>query len=256
MPSLSSLNSSLFTQIAEARGDIVLIALDPSTDAPKEILAFQYFPEAVSDTKAINYQQKEIPGASLPIYQWVSSGERLISFTAMFSADVDLMFFGQSLGVTQWRRIRSQGLARRNIDIRSAIVWLRRFTLPTYGEHATEAGVPITYPPAKLKLFIPGSGIGLWGGDAGGGGAVSPDTVLCVMTQCDIEVQAMFPSGMPRLVQVSLAFAQVPQEAGTVRFPAVTDAMSAAAFDVGSPFLGYQIRPTVYRALSDFDGTA
>jgi hypothetical protein len=49
----------------------------------------QYFPETLTDSKAVNYQVKDIPGGSLPLYQWVSSGAREISFTAVWTTDVD-----------------------------------------------------------------------------------------------------------------------------------------------------------------------
>lgn len=72
-------------------------------------------------------------------------------------------------------------------------------------------------------LNIPGSDIELFGGAGGfserGGG------VLCVMTTCDINIEALFPSGNIRIATASLAFAEVPQRGGAVRFP------SAAGLD-------------------------
>jgi hypothetical protein len=39
------------------------------------------------------------------------------------------------------------------------------------------------------------------------------------MTQCDITMEALFPSGNIRIASVSLNFAEVPQRGGYVTFP-------------------------------------
>src|SRR5690606_21461705 len=113
--------------------------------------------ETITDTKSINYQAKEIPGGSLPLYQWVSSGERAISFEAVFTADVDL-----ASDKDAFTKLVSKGQSHRNVDVRSALVWLRRFMLPRYVEE--KQGVPLTQSPRKCVLYIPNSGIGLNGG--------------------------------------------------------------------------------------------
>lgn len=248
MPSLIGLNQSIFAQTDQRRADVVLYELHERTDdidgrAP---LAFQYFPESLQDTKAVNYQQKEIPGASLPLYQWISSGERLISFTANFTADVD---------VTKQEQARSGPNARRNPDIRSALLWLRRFLLPRYTSEsgpstsATPTTYARTYAPRKVRLYIPNSGIGLSGGGQSSAD-ISEDAIYCLITQCEITYESFFASGLPQSVEVQLSFAEVAQLRGRVFFPsasAATDNLVYEGRPAGSTdsIFSYNIQPRV-----------
>ena len=214
---LTDLASALFTQTTENRSEIMITGLRPTDDTPQETFVFQHFPEAVADNKAINQQQKEVPGGTLPIYQWISSGERTISFTAVFTTDVDLLAQGINKAAEVYQRIEGAGLTRHNVDVRTALAYLRTFMFPTYGNDAG-LGVPVTMPPRKIRLTIPRSGLGLMGG--AGNGTVTPDSIICVMTQCDFNIVQYFPSGLPRIAEVSLAFAQTAQVGGQVNFPA------------------------------------
>ena len=70
------------------------------------------------------------------------------------------------------------------------------------------------------------------------------------MTQCDITYDAFFPSGLPRIATVSLAFAEIAQFGGVVHFPRrntnMDDAvdLSRASASVGQRFsFGYGIHP-------------
>lgn len=225
MPGLASLSKSLISRINERKSQVILSELGPD-DNPipgGSYLAFQYFPESIVDTKAINYQTREIPGASLPLYQWISSGERIVSFQAYFTSDVDL-----TAATDTFSKLQQNGLLRRNVDVRTALLWLRRFMFPRYGD-STEVGVPLTFAPRKIILWIPGMGLGLQGGDlpAKTAGSIvderTRDQMLCIMTQCDITYEAEFPSGLPRIASVQCSFAQIAQRAGTVAFPAAND---------------------------------
>lgn len=245
MPTVSSLAKSLHGQVDSRTSDCCLIELD-SQDAPVKSsnLVFQYYPESVQDTKAVNYQQKEVFGGSLPLYQWVSSGERLISFTATFTCDVDFLAPTSQLERTElYVRLKAAGQERRNVDIRSATLWLRQFLLPTYGtdKDLAVSGRPLTFAPSKLLLSMPGTGIGLAGGDDRVSGR---HTMLCLMTQCDVTYEALFSSGLPRIATVQLAFAQVAQSRGGVLFPSRTasyDAHRRGDFIGGSEFMGYNL---------------
>lgn len=227
--------------LSEKRSMATLISLMPDSDKPDTAQAFQYFPESISDNKAVNWQTKEIPGGSLPVYQWVASGERTISFTAQFSSDIDLALLVTDVGAfaanAAKERLKSSGQGERNVDVRSAAVWLRQYMLPTYDSVKQR-----TIPPAKLKLNLPQSGIGLAGGE-NNFTSQDADSILCVMTSCDITWEKFFPSGNPRLASVSLAFAQIPQFNQVVSFPGRTTAMRDAAEGgkviAGTSFFGY-----------------
>jgi len=193
------------------------LAIQNDTPLPADTFPFQYYPESYTDSQEANFITKEVPGGSLPLYQWVNSGARTITFQAYFSCDVDLFSQGDSNQFTLYQLVRDAGLERRNVDIRTVMAHLRTFRLPTYGGPA-DTGALITYAPTKALLTIPRSGIGLIGGVFEGESPL-PDSIVCVMTQCDFTIQAMFPSGLPRLVTADLQFAQVPQVGGEVQFP-------------------------------------
>lgn len=245
MPTLGTLAAGIRSVANTKRGQVYLIETDEgrplrSFDALIERLArdpavsvaraFQYFPESLTDTKAVNWTQKEVPGGSLPIYQYANSGERTISFTVPFTTDVDHYAYSNSsrqrARVEATRaRLQASGQADRNVFIPAAIAWLRRFMLPSYGENS-EIGVPFTRPPRQLLLVIPGSNIHVGGG---AGGFSTANGIHCIMTQCDVTYEAFFPSGNPRIATVSLAFAEIPQQGGAIRFPQVTSDLDAFA---------------------------
>jgi hypothetical protein len=264
VPTLGTLAAGVKSVATTRRSEVYITELDEN-DRPlvsggfPQWRKFQYYPESIADTKQVSYQPKEVPGGSLPLYQWTGSGERTISFTAVFTTDVDHLSMQSGIEIPNlpisaslvnqsfargeavlpsgaaeflrsvdaavqetYDRLQASGVKDRNPYIPGALLWLRRFMLPRYGENA-EVGVPITRPPRKLMLNMPGTDIELFGGAGGfsqrGGG------ILCVMTTCDINIEALFPSGNIRIATVSLAFAEVPQRGGSVRFP------SAAGLD-------------------------
>src|SRR3990172_6961093 len=81
----------------------------------------QYFPESLSDSRAVNYETKEIPGGSHPLYQWVAGGERQLSFTAVFTQEIRLTKVSPLTGFFL-------SPEKHSADIKSAIAWLRHFT--------------------------------------------------------------------------------------------------------------------------------
>ena len=195
--------------------------------------SFQYFPNTIQDSHASNYQTKSIPGLSHPLYQWTSGGARTISFQAFFSRDrtyseeerasIDLGAGGRS-GSTLGsvfnaigQNLGSLGLSSnsdwRNVDIPSAVAWLRSHMLPEYSEdgagtYGTRPSRP--YPPRKLILGIPGVRIN-WGVPS-----LPPDEVYVIMTGCQVVYDAFFHDGTPRMAKVSLAFAEIIQVGGKV----------------------------------------
>ena len=91
--------------------------------------------------------------------------------------------------------------------------------LPTYSQlQGATSGVVTTFAPRKVRLFLANSGIGLYGGMAG---STTKDSIVAIMTQCDVNIESFFPSGLPRIAVVQLAFDQVAQYAGYVDFPSI-----------------------------------
>jgi hypothetical protein len=203
---------------------------------------FQYFPETIQDNKAVNYAGTTVPGASLPIYQWISGGERLISFSAFFSSD--LLFNRDSLEKAPFDRMKKLGMEHRVVDIRAAVVWLRRYVLPTYKDPST--GEAFVTPPARLGLFVPGLRLGLIGGaEDGTTGGSSGDIVRVIMTQCDATYESFFANGVPRTATVQLSFVQIAQYGGNVRFPGRNQAMDAFVKGNNTTSWGYKLPPLV-----------
>jgi len=172
----------------------------------KSFLALQYWPESLTDSRGAEWNPRNIPGGSHPIYQWTHGAERRLSFTTIFSTDTappdetagrDDPYADFSL---------SNGIQKgtRDMDIRAAISWLRYFTYPMYGRGADFRA----FEPPKVILVFPNTALGHDGSDY----------VVCVMTQCDVTYEAWFPNGVPRLVEVQLEFAEVVQYGGRVRF--------------------------------------
>lgn len=186
--------------------------------ASESAIAFQYWPESIQDSRSSEWSPRNIPGGSHPIYQWTHGGERRLSFTVVFTTDTapgegilgDAQV-GELAGTTRDpyavmadRPLSGIERGTRDVDIRAAVSWLRWFTYPAYDLGSN----PKAYEPAKALLVLPGSGIG----------HDSKDSILCVMTQCDVTYEAFFPDGFPRIVEVQLEFAEVVQMTGRVRF--------------------------------------
>jgi len=192
-------------------------------------IAFQYWPETIQDTRPVEWSPRSIPGGSHPIYQWTHGGERRISFTAVFMTDtapdehllevadnaIDAVTFGAGslLASSSYSSpyeaqadvpLSGLELGKRDLDLRSVISWLRWFTYPTYG-----TGNDLrAFEPAKCLLVLPHTKLGHSGSDY----------IITVMTQCDVTYEAWFPTGFPRIIEVSLEFAEVVQTQRRVRF--------------------------------------
>lgn len=153
-------------------------------------LRFQFFPETITDTKPSEWQSRDIPGLSHPLYHWVSGGGRTISFTAIFARDND----PEEIGDDTLEAVVGGGADKElNYNIEAAIAWLRSFQLPTY----TEDMEPL--PPPKLLLAFAGMRIGLDGSTKG---------ILCHVGNVDVTYQALFPSGWMRYAEVGLSFTE------------------------------------------------
>jgi len=202
-------------------------------------VAFQYWPESLQDSRSSEWNPRNIPGGSHPIYQWTHGGERRISFTSVFTTDTapdeDILdrldanadFSTGVQSSSPYEQMANRGLmsglemGKRDVDLRAVVAWLRWYTYPHYG-----FGDDIrAYEPAKCLLVLPNTKLGHRGSDY----------IVCVMTQCDVTYEAWFPSGFPRIIEVALEFAEVIQEGTKVRFHDRADMIFASS--IGT-FLG------------------
>jgi hypothetical protein len=228
-PSLSSLASALGSSDLGSRyTHVAIVELDKNDVDFGAPLRFQYFPESITDTKQVNWSPKDVPGGSLPIYQWNSSGERAITFNAVFTTDIDFSMeaLGSSKSASTLESLKSTGESARNVDIRSAILWLRRFMMPSY----EDGGNQLTTAPRKLQLHMPGTGIGMAHGGHSGGLHDGKDYITALMTGCDVTWVQFFPSGFPRIATVALSFVQIAQFNSVICFPGVSDKLDSTVY--------------------------
>lgn len=224
---------------------VALYELNPQNDAPdpKKAYRFQYFPETISDSYRPNYVNQDLLGASLPIPQWTSGSARTINFTAVFSNDFDIDSDG-ALAIKEDPTLldRFPELRERNIDVRIALLWMRKFCLPRYVNSGSVSQQMVVAPP-KMLLVIPNSGIGLVNP---ANGFALRDSVYCKMMSCEIEYTRFHPNGSPKIALCQLSFQQTPLVNGTISFPQMTNELDSLVYENGNGkfySFGYGLKP-------------
>lgn len=245
---------SAFTTIARAfRGGLApkparayLIPLDGfNGDAvlSAQQRSFQYFPSTIADHYGTNYQTKVIPGLSHPLYQWTSGQERTISFEAIFTRDrtytaseseaigIGKAGFSYSLAGPTSEFTADLGIASntdpRNVDIPSAVAWLRSFLLPEYssdGKGTFSKTPQRPRPPRKMILGLPGVRLN-WGVPE-----LPAEQLYCIMKGCEVAYDGFFHDGTPRMAKVALVFGEIIQVGGRI---VVQDAGNKRRFGFG-----------------------
>lgn len=179
--------------------------------------SFQYYPETVSDNRSVSLEDKYGLGGSHPIYQWTRGSAREIAFDAVFSADYATPAINNATSSKdKFETIRSfvkspayatyslfvseesRATEKHQTNIIEAVKWLRQFTYPTYAQSRAQA-------PKRLLLNLPNSGINHFGDPK------NPDTLVVLMTRCDVVYEAFFANGVPRIATVSLQFVETIQ---------------------------------------------
>ena len=144
----------------------------------------QFFPGEISDASGVTYSSKVVPGASLPIYQWVSGGERTISFSTSFARD--------TLGPTG---------EKYEVDVAAAVEWMRSLKQPRYDNG-------LVYPPPVVQIVA--GNLSLLGGKP---------FMYAQLGNIDVTWKAFFNDGTSRIADVQLSFSEVVQVPGkSVKF--------------------------------------
>jgi hypothetical protein len=246
---VSSLQSALGTaedrRIASCA--LVDIAFDDGSVDLDTLRSFQYYPETISDSYSTEWAQKNIIGGSHPIYQWMHGNARMISFEAVFTADIDpypppsgsSLLGAASNAINDAGAIASAlssnplgtaiaavktaiGGNSSSLDPAGAAAWLRSKLYPTYSSG-------VANPPYPMYLIMPNSGItsGVGLGTTTSsvptsplspstfspvpGWSKPPDGVPVFMMSCNITYESFFRSGSPRVVTCALEFAETIQ---------------------------------------------
>jgi len=96
---------------------------------------------------------------------------------------------------------------KHSVDIQAALAWLRQFTYPSYAQDGRAS------PPLRVRLTFPGMGLGRTPD-----GSLVSDSIMTIMTGCDVEYMQWWPDGTPKYATVSVSFAEIVQDPRTVRF--------------------------------------
>lgn len=196
--------------------NVIICPLDPDGNFDNDLggaKILQFWPESLAISKSPNWQSKEIPGSPIPIYQWMSGGERQFSFSAIFSRDMD-----GEMGVD----LKED---KYNVDIDAAMAWL---SLLSSSDYETAGDMQAAVPPPILWMSFMGQVIDYNYAAVSEGAKYSANGVHCVMTGMDFEIRNWFPSGRPRLASANLTFAEVIQ-IGKGIYPYGRDAMKVMA---------------------------
>jgi hypothetical protein len=199
--------------------------LNPATSSAaarqqiKNVFVFQFWPQQVQDNYTPNYATKNIPGASHPLYQWVSGSGRDISFTANFVSEVyedelleedkqdDFRARINKSSATSTQAGRATAGARNavgalllpstryKVNVAAALATLQQYLYPDYSSGDTR-------PPRKLVLVLPGTKLGRTN---------TEDGILCIMRSAAVTMESWFPSGELRAASVALRFSEIIQ---------------------------------------------
>lgn len=172
-----------------------------------DLFVFQFWPATVTIDYSPNYAEKQIPGASHPLYQWISGGGRSITFQAQFVAEIDEVVQG-ALAITAGALPAPAANAaipsgRYTVDVGAALARLHSYMMPSYGGSGANAGLAVA--PPRMRLYFPGMDLG--GGSPNRGYA----DVLTILRSAPITVQKCHPDGSVMLAEVSLQFSEVVQ---------------------------------------------
>jgi hypothetical protein len=167
--------------------------------------AFQYFPETINDTKAADWVRKNVPGGSHPILSFINGGERMITFTAVFTQEEnpEELSLVSSLLTGKFELFKGSKRKDTEKNISSAVSYLRAFTYPEYKQGVSKA------PPFAI-VYLPNSGIVSQQG--------FEDSIVGAMIQCDVTYEKFHRNGSPRFVSMQLSFVEVVQTSANWKF--------------------------------------
>jgi len=204
--------------------------------ASDEIFVFQYWPESVEAAYTVNYAQKSVPGGSHDLQQWTGGAGRDITFPVVFTAEVSADT-RSSLAA----RLDTSNLlpsARYTVDVRGAVSYINSLLLGSYGKEGQAGGGlnNLASPPKKLWLVLEGTGLG-----------GNKDEVLVILRSASVTYEAWFPNGKPRIVAMSLTFAEIVQRSTEAQGKSSIQFIGREVFERDGGF--YKYRGTVDRAM-------
>ena len=190
-------------QTVDVRSLCIIMKSNDNTGDLWSYIVLPFFPESASDSKSVNWNNIELPGGSHPIYQFVSGGERTVSFTIKLIRETKPL-----------AALKDDKRSPYNIDINKAVRFLRSCLYPQFSNADSSGSTVVTAPPL-CKIRVGGND---FGHDKGG-------MMTCIMTTCDVEVTKWWDDAQttPRVAEVSVAFAEVINKFGTVKYVGSSD---------------------------------
>lgn len=149
-------------------------------DGMNSPLFFQFFPETVSDSKAVNFGEISIIGVPNPIPTILSATPRIVSFEAHFARER----WNRGKQLIKWDK--------HNFDVGMSLQVLRSFC------YSFAEKVPF---PQPLMLNLPGTRIGIDKSNE-----VAGDSIFCILKNYSATRKSFFPDGTIRTATVSLEF--------------------------------------------------
>lgn len=186
-------------KVSKKASEVIIAPLDRYGKIDSDLggaKVLQYWPESLTDSENSNWQAKDIPGSPRPLYQWISGGERPLSFTTLFSRDMD-----GEIGVDFEED-------KHNVDIDAAIAWLKLLKSSDY-EAVQDMNMAVA--PPVLWLQFSGTKLGYNHAAPQAGNYTLESGVYCILESVEPEYRSWFPSGTPRLASCALAFKEVIQ---------------------------------------------
>ena len=146
------------------------------------VIQFQFNPADFSESHETIYPKHAVPGASHPVYQYGAGGERLISFTLYFDADI-----GYRNTATR-RRYTENGF----LSLNPLLNTIRSLTYPIVkaGSGVKQVYSPIAYLDGVSELM-------------------GTQSIECIVKKADPKVTFYSPDLRPLKAQVTMELAQV-----------------------------------------------
>lgn len=209
---LSKLTDKSFTGDSEIEPEMALYV--PSSG---QIGRFKILPDNISDNRGVNFASKAVVGGSHPIYQWVTSGERTVSFKILLSHENKIIFArskleraGNALKNPLFAALSqlNKGQYENDQGIMESLEWLRALTYPVKKPKGLIGGPPVlklylmTKAPTQTTVGVTGSP------------PMSAKFVMnlsVILNSVNVNFEALFADGTPRLATVDLQFSEVVQ---------------------------------------------
>lgn len=168
----------------------------------------QFWPQSIESSHGSNWQDKDVPGAPIPLNQWVSGGAHTVSFQVTFSRDMDGDITPGSSGFV------GDGVPedKFNVDVEAAIAWLQMLRTHSYekiGDGTVAVAPPTLWIYAvNVNLGANSAAAAAFNHKAGG--------LYCTLRDVGVSRMNFFQSGRTKYANLQLSFNETMQVGGGI----------------------------------------